>query len=651
MARSSSAPSVGPLSSVSADGGAVKEATSLLPGQTNHRWPQFLPDGRRFLLFALGAPDVRGVYLGSLADTERKPSIRIRDSGYAFIPPAHVLFARQGALWARTLNRECTHADGELLPVAPRVLVARSAHGFGAFSASSVGSIAYRASAGETQLVWLDRAGRPVGASGAARRYPTDLSHLSPMGAQWPSQRTVDGNTDVWLIDTERGASRRLTFDPATDGDPIFSPDGSRIAYRVRRKGRRVGHVRTAFRWHRRRDSAARIRREQESLAMVSRWPLHPLSSQNSMTDTTYGHCPSLVSANRFEVARTPFGEYRRQVLSGRTLGRRSNRPRRDRPRSTCSRSLAPGPNRRFRLGEAAPRWRRDGRELFYLAPDNRLMAVSIAQRGSVLDAAPSHALFTLPTLLAYEPSPDGQRFLVNTVGFRRRRRSPSSSTGSRPLLSPDRNGASGAARRILTQEGTPVTPMRVLMTCLTALIAVLPLTLFPALRAAQNSEATRYWPQWRGPHANGVSLTANPSARMERDEKHPLEGGDPRPRLVDAVVWGDRLFVTTAVPVGVTGDAQHAPRGGLKPRGVHRFVVMAIDRKTGRTVWERVAANRSRTKRATRQQHLGLELRHHRRPERLRVFRVVRPVRVRHERQAALAERPRRQADEEPVR
>jgi outer membrane protein assembly factor BamB len=55
-------------------------------------------------------------------------------------------------------------------------------------------------------------------------------------------------------------------------------------------------------------------------------------------------------------------------------------------------------------------------------------------------------------------------------------------------------------------------------------------------------------------------------------------------------VVWGDRLFVLTAVPIGVAGDAQHAPRGGLKPRGMHRFVVLAIDRATGKTVWERVA-------------------------------------------------------------
>jgi outer membrane protein assembly factor BamB len=55
-------------------------------------------------------------------------------------------------------------------------------------------------------------------------------------------------------------------------------------------------------------------------------------------------------------------------------------------------------------------------------------------------------------------------------------------------------------------------------------------------------------------------------------------------------VVWGDRVFVLTAVPVGVAGDAQHAPRGSVTPRGLHRFVVIAIDRKTGRTIWERVA-------------------------------------------------------------
>ena len=130
---------------------------------------------------------------------------------------------------------------------------------------------------------------------------------------------------------------------------------------------------------------------------------------------------------------------------------------------------------------------------------------------------------------------------------------------------------------------GTPI-----LKTGLAVLSAFLLLSSVPV---AQNPEATRYWPQWRGPHANGVSLTANPPLEWSETKNIRWKVEIPGRGSSSPVVWGDRLFVTTAVPVGVTGDAQHASRGGLQPRGVHRFVVMAIDRKTGRTIWERVAA------------------------------------------------------------
>ena len=107
---------------------------------------------------------------------------------------------------------------------------------------------------------------------------------------------------------------------------------------------------------------------------------------------------------------------------------------------------------------------------------------------------------------------------------------------------------------------------------------------------SSQAADAERYWPQWRGPHFKGVSTTANPPITWSETKnivwKAPLPGrGNSTP-----VIWGDRLFVTSAVPAGVTGEAQHTPRGGLPQRGMHRFVVLAIDRKTGRTVWERTA-------------------------------------------------------------
>jgi outer membrane protein assembly factor BamB len=127
-----------------------------------------------------------------------------------------------------------------------------------------------------------------------------------------------------------------------------------------------------------------------------------------------------------------------------------------------------------------------------------------------------------------------------------------------------------------------------VLITAVPALVALISTPLRPQ---AQTPDALRNWHQWRGPHANGISSHANPPLTWSETQNVRWKIEVPGRGSSTPVVWNDRLFLTTAVPVGVSGDAQHAPRGGLKPRGVHRFVVMAIDRATGRTLWERVAA------------------------------------------------------------
>jgi len=121
----------------------------------------------------------------------------------------------------------------------------------------------------------------------------------------------------------------------------------------------------------------------------------------------------------------------------------------------------------------------------------------------------------------------------------------------------------------------------------LAAFIVLVP---FAAIPAAQPTDAMRFWPQWRGPHATGVSSTANPPLEWSETKNVKWKVEIPGRGSSSPIVWGDRVFVLTAVPVGVQGDAQHAPRGGLRPRGVHRFLVLALDRRTGRTLWERVA-------------------------------------------------------------
>ena len=107
---------------------------------------------------------------------------------------------------------------------------------------------------------------------------------------------------------------------------------------------------------------------------------------------------------------------------------------------------------------------------------------------------------------------------------------------------------------------------------------------------AAQAPAADRFWSQWRGPHATGVSRSATPPLEWSETKNVRWKVKIPGRGLASPIVWGDRVFLTTAVPAGIEGDAQHAARGAAKPPGVHRFLVMAIDRASGRTVWERVA-------------------------------------------------------------
>ena len=409
---------IGPLYPVQADDGSAKQATNLLEGQSSHRWPQLLPDGR-FLFFTLGPPGVRGVYLGSSTDANVQ-RVSDRESGYRFMPPAHVLFARQGALWARRLRRDSTALEGELVPVAPKMLVSRGFFGYSAFSSSSTGSIAYRASAGETQLVWLDRAGRPVGTVGQADDAQMHLYHLSRDGRVAAVTRTIAGSTNVWLLDTERGVPRRLTFDvndnDVNDNDVILSPTA--LASRTRRMGHVTGQSST---------SGVRTAREEKSSCSRSPYTngiLRRTGPPTGVTSYTWSHddgsglraLPLSGERAPFDIARTSFAELGARVSpDSRWVAYESN----ETGRLEIYAQPFPGPGPKVQVsagGGRMPRWRPDGGELFYVAPDRRLIAVSVARSGSTLESSPPRALFTLLTTSSYEPSPDGQRFLVTSV-------------------------------------------------------------------------------------------------------------------------------------------------------------------------------------------------------------------------------------------
>jgi outer membrane protein assembly factor BamB len=111
-----------------------------------------------------------------------------------------------------------------------------------------------------------------------------------------------------------------------------------------------------------------------------------------------------------------------------------------------------------------------------------------------------------------------------------------------------------------------------------------------PALVLHASATDERYWAQWRGPAMTGVSKTAKPPIEWSETKNIKWKVEIPGRGSASPVVWGDRVYLLTAVPAGITGPAQHEPRGALPQRGVHQYKVLAIDRATGKTVWERVA-------------------------------------------------------------
>jgi outer membrane protein assembly factor BamB len=110
---------------------------------------------------------------------------------------------------------------------------------------------------------------------------------------------------------------------------------------------------------------------------------------------------------------------------------------------------------------------------------------------------------------------------------------------------------------------------------------------LMTALRAAADPTAEKFWPQWRGPYATGVSKTADPPVEWSETKNIRWKVEVPGRGSSSPVVWGDRVFVLSAIPAGTSGADSHKPMGGVQPRSVHQFVVLALDRRTGRIVWQ----------------------------------------------------------------
>ena len=304
------------LHRVSAAGGVPLPVTTLdaSEGRGYHRFPRFLPDGRHLIYLTSGTTDKNGTYLASL-DSKEARRLVADDSRAEYDPGAsgesgHLLFVRQGTLMAQPFDAGSLEMPDDLFPVVEQVRVG-PAPGYGIFSVSEDGVLVYQGVQAdqELQLVWLDREGNRLDSVGE----PSDYSNPA---LSWDGKKVAVGigdpktsTRDLWVFDLIRGTSSRLTFDPADDLNPLWSPDGSRIVFTSNRKGQRDVYQKLASGVEEAELASAGRRKRRGGKPVFSRpkspraWKTGPwtddLSSTTSQDRLTSGRCRWLEIASR----------------------------------------------------------------------------------------------------------------------------------------------------------------------------------------------------------------------------------------------------------------------------------------------------------------------------------------------------------------
>ena len=408
---------VGPLSRVSAAGGSPTRATALdqTRRENSHRWPQFLPDGRHFLFTVRSErPEYHGIYVASLDSNERKRLVSAL-SNAAYAPPGLLLFFRDGDLLAQKFDVARLEVEGEPTQIVQQVqYLLGSANA--AFSISETGLLAYMSANDRPtrQLIWADRGGRQL-ATGGQGGYPA----ISPDGGRIALDR-IDpqtGTADIWLIDASRGVDTPLTRHPAYDQNPVWSPDGTRIVFDSSREGPAKLYekpVSSGVAEERLLDSTTFNR----PMDWTSDGRFIVYMNRDPRTNMDLWALPLFGDRKPFPIARSEFAESQGHVSpDGRWIAYSSD----ESGRSEIYVQAFPAGGRTWRIssgGGSAPRWRRNGTELFYIASDRKLMSAPVAAAGVPEFGAPI-VLFdakfsdTLRDGNPYDVSPDGQRFLL----------------------------------------------------------------------------------------------------------------------------------------------------------------------------------------------------------------------------------------------
>lgn len=401
---------------VPASGGVATPAIDPVPRRPAwHYWPQFLPDGRHFLYLGTNTHGERSLFVSSLDSKQRTaiPSVRSR----ALYASGFLIYPQEGVLLAREFNLRSMSVSGEPAIVAAEIPYFDTV-GWSDFSVSSNGVLAYQGSAILSRLVWFDRAGREIGLVGDPAGYGS--LRLSPDNKKLAFSRADPKtlNDDLWVYDLGRNLATRFTFDPGDEFDPVWNRDGDRIIYALDVQGNTTLYEKkltesgrgTALlpmeRFKVPRDCSPDgglvLYSDTGSQTGYDLWMM-PLDGERK---------PHPFQQTRFDETDGVFSPDSRWVAfvsaesgSSEVYVQRSD-----------------GSGEKWRIsstGGSGPRWPRDGKEIFYLAADNRIMAVPVSV-GETFSAGKAVALFTADPVCfkcigdTFDVTHDGQRFLVN---------------------------------------------------------------------------------------------------------------------------------------------------------------------------------------------------------------------------------------------
>jgi eukaryotic-like serine/threonine-protein kinase len=372
--------------------------------EVSHRAPDFLPDGRRFLYLALPG---NTVYLGSL-DSKVSVSLLPAESNAIYAAPGYLLFFRQGSLLAQRFDPIKGQISGDAAPISQDVSLAATNARMGA-TVSQTGVLVHRsATTAVAQLQWIDRKGT---VTAVVTELPS-FQHLaiSRDGKMAAVSRT-DAQRDIWFVDLVRGVSTKFTSGSFAEGEPQWSPDGKELAFvSTRGGGSRVYRKTTSG--------------EQETVieAIPGTSRVEDWSADGRFLAYNFENdiwvMPLTGERKPFRYFQSRAGEDEPQFSpDARWMAYTST----ESGTSEIHVRPFPGPGERMRFsvrGGHQPRWRSDGKELFYLALDGTLMAVDIVAAANDIVASSPRPLFKIEATISnavdpYAVAPDGQRFLV----------------------------------------------------------------------------------------------------------------------------------------------------------------------------------------------------------------------------------------------